>query len=156
MGPYFFDQPLNCAVFFYVLANLLAISLEDAPLQWWQKMFLQLHGCPAHILRNVREKLDLKYQQWRIGRGNLFYCPPNLQIFPRDDMKIWIREAICSQLRTEIEATVIFTQERLQQCIECDGRQFELLKRHSFFSKSVLFSYYAHTPFVFSFWELTF
>lgn len=151
IGPYFFDQPLNGAAFLDFLENQLPILLEDVPLQLRQNMFFQLDGCPAHFSRNVREHLDRRYHHRWIGRGSLFPWPPRspdltcldfylwgrlkdivYQIPPttRDDMKIRIQEAILSLSRAEIEAAVMSTRERLQQCIECDGRQFEHLRRH--------------------------
>lgn len=37
---------------------------------------MQLDGCSAHFSRNVREQLDLEYQQGWIRRGSLFPWQP--------------------------------------------------------------------------------
>ena len=76
IGPYFFDQPLNGAVFLNFLVNQLPLLLKDIPLQLRQNMVLRLDCCTAYFSRNEREHVDLGYQQKWIGRGSLFSWPP--------------------------------------------------------------------------------
>lgn len=151
IGPYFFDQPLNGNIFLDFLANQLPILLENVALETRQNLFLQLDGCPAHFAINVRDHLNAVYQQRWIGRGSLFPWPPRspdltcldfylwgrlkdivfqTQPTTRQDMEHRIRNAIRNLPRAEIEAAINSTQERLQQCIECDGKHFEHLRRH--------------------------
>lgn len=150
IGPYFFDEPLNGNRFLDFIRNILPVLLENVPLETRRNMFLQLDGCPAHYLIQVREHLNETYRNRWIGRGSLFPWParsPDLtcldfylwgrlkdlvfQTRPtsREDMKNRIRNAIRSLPRAEVEAAVLSTRKRLQQCVENDGKQFEHLRR---------------------------
>lgn len=151
IGPYFFEESLNGNVFLDFLVNQLPLLLEDVPLETRQNLFLQLDGCPAHFAITVREHINAVFQQRWIGRGNLFPWPPRspdltcldfylwgrikdivfrTQPTTREDMKDRIRNAIRNIPRAEIEAAVLSTHERLQQCIERDGQHFEHLRGH--------------------------
>lgn len=151
IGPFFFNQPLNGNVFLDFLQNHLPILLEDVPLETRRNMFLQLDGCPAHFAVNVRQYLNEMFPNRWIGRGSLFPWParsPDLtcldfylwgrlkdivfQTEPttRENMQERIHNAINSLPRIEIEAAVLSTQQRLQLCVEHDGRQFEHLRTH--------------------------
>ena len=125
--------------------------IEDVPLETRRNMFLQLDGCPAHFAANVRQYLTEMFPDRWIGRGSLFPWParsPDLtcldfylwgrlkdivfQTEPtsRENMQERIHNAINSLPRIEIEAAVLSTQQRLELCIEHDGRHFEHLRTH--------------------------
>ncbi|KAK0169621.1 hypothetical protein PV328_011802 [Microctonus aethiopoides] len=73
---------------------------------------------------------------WGRLKDIVYPIPPTT----RDDMKIRIQEAIRSLSRAEIEAAVMSTHERLQQCLECNGRQMTFLvsfKNHEFTSLNI-------------------
>lgn len=146
IGPHFFDQTLNGARFLEFLNVSLQPLLEDVSLETRRNMWFQLDGCPAHYDRIVRQHLDEQYSNRVIGRGSLFPWParsPDLTCLDfylwgrlkdlvfhekpttRENMMERIRNAIRSLSRTEIEAAVFSTENRLNKCIENDGRHFE-------------------------------
>lgn len=142
----FFYQYLTGNRFLEFLINDLPILLEDVPLETRRTMFLQLDGCPAHYSINVRNHINGTFRERWIGRGSLFPWParsPDLTCLDfylwgrlkdivfqtppttRMDMENRIRNSIRQLSTAEIEAAVLSTQERLEQCVEYDGRQFE-------------------------------
>lgn len=146
IGPHFFDQALTGIRFLEFLINDFPILLEDVPLETRRTMFLQLDGCPAHYSINVRNHINGTFRERWIGRGSLFPWParsPDLTCLDfyfwgrlkdivfqtppttRIDMENRIRNSIRQLSAAEIEAAVLSTQGRLEQCIEYDGRQFE-------------------------------
>lgn len=151
IGPFIFDNPLNGERYLHFLRDELPLLLEDISLATRRTMFFQHDGCPAHYFREVREFLENAYPDRWIGRGSLFFWParsPDLTVLDfylwgriknlvfatrpttRDNMIMRIRNAVQSISRAEIEAAVQSTLQRVNACIENDGRQFEHLGRH--------------------------
>lgn len=150
IGPFFFNQ-LNGVNYLQFLREELPILLEDVPLGMRQQMLFQHDGCPAHFAVNVRAFLDTTYPGRWIGRGSIFPWParsPDLTCLDfylwgrvkdivfatrpttRDNMIARIRDCLQHISVAEVETAVGSTQERMLQCIENDGRQFEHLGRH--------------------------
>lgn len=151
IGPVFFHQTLTGEIYLNFLVNELPLLLADVALDVRRDMFFQHDGCPAHFAVNVREFLDRAYPGRWIGRGSLFPWParsPDLTVL---DYYLWGRvkdvvfanrpttrenmmERITAALRNisvaEIETAVLSTRERLQACINNDGRHFEHLGPH--------------------------
>lgn len=151
IGPFIFDNAINGERYLNFIRDELPLLLEDIPLETRRFMFLQHDGCPAHFSREVRNFLDDAYPDRWIGRGSLFFWParsPDLTVLDfylwgrikelvfatrpttRDNMVDRIRNAIQSISRAEIETAVQSTLQRVNACVEHDGRQFEHLGRH--------------------------
>lgn len=149
IGPFIFDGNLNGEIYLNFLQHELPILLEGIDLATRKDMFFQHDGCPAHFAASVREYLDAAYPGRWIGRGSIFPWParsPDLtcldfylwgrikdlvfQTRPttRADMINRITVAIRSISTAEVEAAVLSTRQRLQLCIDNDGRQFEHLR----------------------------
>lgn len=151
IGPFIFNETLNGERYLNFLRNELPLLLEDVPLAIRRDMFFQHDGCPAHFSLNVQDFLDKTYPDRWIGRGSLFHWParspdltcPDFYLWgrikdlvfatrptTRDDMIERIRNAIQSISMAEVESSVQSTRQRMNSCIENDGRHFEHLGRH--------------------------
>lgn len=151
IGPFIFEEPLNGNTYLHFLQYNLPVLLENIPLLTRATMFFQHDGCPAHFSLNVRNYLDMIFRDRWIGRGSLFPWPPRspdltcldfylwgrlkdivYQTRPttREDMIARIRNAIRSISIAEVEAAVHVTEQKVRDCIKCDGGHFEHLERH--------------------------
>lgn len=149
IGPHIFDGVLTGEIYLNFLEFHLPVLLEDIPLQTRINMWFQHDGCPAHYSNNVRNFLNRQFPDSWIGRGSLFGWParsPDLTSLDfylwgrikdlvyitrpttREDMIARIRNAINNISQAEIETAVLSTRNRLDQCIEADGKQFEHLR----------------------------
>lgn len=68
IGPVILPRTLTGERFLSLLANELPELLEDVPLAYRRRMYLQMDGCPAHYSRNVRSFLNENYRNQWIGR----------------------------------------------------------------------------------------
>jgi len=151
---FFFYESLTGERYLQFLINELPALLEDVPLEIRANMFFQHDGCPAHFAIQVRTFLNQRYPDQWIGSSLLdayiayicrsadltcldFYLWGRIKAIvfssiptTRENMKQRIRDAIRSLPAAEIEAAVESTRQRVQNCIENDGRQFEHLGRH--------------------------
>lgn len=148
IGPFVFDGNLNGERYLQFLRHDLPPLLDDVSLETRLNLWYQHDGCPAHFSANVRDYLDNQFPNRWIGRGSLFPWParsPDLtcldfylwgrikdlvfQTRPttRENMIARIQEAINSIDFAEIEAAVSSTRQRLNLCIQNDGRHFEHL-----------------------------
>lgn len=148
MDRFFFDGHLDGARYLQFLTDELPILLEEVPLNVRMDMWYQHDGCPAHYCQDVRTYLNVRFPDRWIGRGSLVPWPPrspdltcldfylwgrvkNLVFNNRpttaEDMKERIRIAVRSISSAEIELAVESTRERLDLCINNDGKHFEHL-----------------------------
>lgn len=151
IGPFIFDQTLNGRTYLHFLRNELPLLLENVPIETRLNMMFQHDGCPAHFSTIVREYLDVTFPARWIGRGSLFPWPARSPDLTCLDFYLWgrlkdivfqnrpttrenminrIRSAIRGLSIAEVETAVLSTRDRLESCIENDGKQFEHLGRH--------------------------
>lgn len=151
IGPFIFNNHLNGDSYLQFLRYELPILLEEVPLYIRQRMLFQHDGCPAHFAVNVRDFLNTTYPDKWIGRGSIFPWPPRSPDLTCLDFYLWgrvkdivftvkpttrdnlierIRNCLQTLSMAEVETAVLSTQERMQKCIENDGKQFEHLGRH--------------------------
>lgn len=73
IGPFFFKGNLNGVQYAHFLENNLLPLFKTIPLQLHLNMFFQQDGCPAHISRVARERLNDMFSNKWIGK----YGPRN-------------------------------------------------------------------------------
>lgn len=148
VGPHFFDGTLTGAVYNDFLINTLPALLMELPIQIRQNMWLLQDGAPPHFALNVRATLNQQFPERWIGRGaNVPYPPrsPDLTCMDyylwgriknmvytekpttRHDMMDRIRNAVQIISGDEILRAVVSFENRIEKCIENEGRIFEHL-----------------------------
>lgn len=148
IGPHFFEETLNGAVFYRFLNEEFLNLIEDIPLAQRNTMWLQLDGCPSHYSINVRSRIKEMFPERSIGRGLHIEWPPRspdltvmdyflwgrlkdivYQEMPQsiEDMKNKIKLATSSISVAEIESAERNFRDRLLKCINEEGRIFEHL-----------------------------
>jgi len=146
VGPYFFNNPLNGDVYADFLNNILGQMLEEIPLQTRGRMWLQQDGCPAHYSLVARRAANQLFPNRWIGRGGHVEWParsPDLTPMDfffwgrlkdivyvqrpttKNDMMQRIRDACQLISGEEILRATDSVRQRLQNCIDQNGRHFE-------------------------------
>lgn len=148
IGPYFFDEHLNGAIFLRFLKHDFWTLLENVPLDVRRKMWLQLDGAPPHFRLNVRNYLNRKFPNKWIGRGAPNEWPPrspdlssmdfflwghvknlvyNILPTTSENMKLRIKNAFESITPDMLRSVRKSFEKRVRLCIQEDGHQFENL-----------------------------
>lgn len=84
--------------------------IEELPILYRRRMWLQLDGAPAHYARAVREHSNENYSPW-IGRGGTVAWPPRAPDLTPLDYFLW------GWMKQKVYATVPNSREELVQRI---------------------------------------
>lgn len=148
IGPYFFEGHLNGLMFLNFLSHQLPVLLQELPLNIRTTMWFQLDGAPPHYHREVRQFLNVNFQDRWIGRNGCHNWPPRspdltpLDFFlwgyikgivyntpptTADDMKNRIIDAFRTVTPRMLSRVMNSFEKRISKCLEMDGRHFEHL-----------------------------
>lgn len=148
IGPHFFEGNLNGEMYNEFLLEVLPNLLAEVPIEVRNNMWFQHDGAPAHFAVNVRQTLNQQYPEQWIGRGGPVNFParsPDLTCLDyylwgrlkdlvykdrpttREDMMHRIRNAVASISGEEVLRAVDSFRNRIELCMEQNGRQFEHL-----------------------------
>lgn len=111
IGPHFFPQRLNGAIYLDFLRNQLPILLEDVPLGVRNEMWLLHDGAPPHYAVGVRDFLNETLPERWIGRGGFVEWAPRSPDLNPMDFFFW------GYLKTLVYRTPVHNVEELRQRI---------------------------------------
>lgn len=105
IGPYFFDENLNGAVYLNFLRNNLNILLEDVPLLTRRRMWYQHDGAPPHYTHEVTNFLNRRFPNRWIGRGGPVAWPARSPDLTPLDFSLWgyIKNIVYNHPPTTVE-----------------------------------------------------
>ncbi|KZC12505.1 hypothetical protein WN55_04312 [Dufourea novaeangliae] len=89
LGPYFFDQPINGAVYLQFLKTRLWNVLEEMPLNLRNSLWFQHDGAPPHYAAAVRNWLNETFQNRWVGRGGSVNWPARSPDLSSCDFFLW-------------------------------------------------------------------
>lgn len=147
VGPFFFNNTLNCEIYTNFLQNNLPLLLEDLPDNVIRRLWYQHDGAPAHYGAAARTHLDRVFTNRWIGRGSFISWPPRSPDLTPCDFFLWptvknivyetppttaenmqqrIRNAFLQLSENNMAQNVSLSmQRRLRACVEQNGNIFE-------------------------------
>lgn len=150
VGPYFFEENLNAAMYLRFLQDDLPNLLRHVDNDLLRRMWFQQDGAPAHRSRAVTQYLNNRFPNRWIGMGSRVQeWPPRSPDLTPLDFYFWgyIRDIVYSQKPTTVENMKNRIRQacrninvdvlekvrndfhhRLELCIQVNGQVFEHLK----------------------------
>lgn len=89
IGPYIIPNRLNGPVYLVFIRDILPELLQDVPLNIRYDMWFQHDGAPAHFGNNVRNYLNVTFEQKWLGRGGPVHWPARSPDLTPLDFFLW-------------------------------------------------------------------
>lgn len=102
IGPYFFENILNGALYYEFLSTQLFDLLQDVPVHIVEEMWFQQDGAPPHFAVNVKEWLNQQFPGRWIGRGSAINWPARSPDLTPLDFFLWgyVKEIVYKEVPT--------------------------------------------------------